>query len=277
MLKILTIDDLLDADDEEISEVKSRINLRQAFMSGGRALGQRVGMTLNEYHAHLANPQTETCHVCSGSGVFTRKVRSVGGIHASAAHFCRTRLYFDASGAIAPRPNFPLKLNITFSIGHGIHHFVQRAMKTHFGGLEGHSFQEEVKVDLPDAMVWGSSADVLVDYPFARVLGEVKSIGKEFDKLVAPKPEHLIQAMGIYANGLNAPFVSYLYVSKYWPHHTKEFVLPYDPSVFRRWWKKKGSLVEEGLEDGEPPVADSTKNECRQCPYGYACEQNLAV
>ena len=79
--------------------------------------------------------------------------------------------------------------------------------------------------------------------------------------------------MGIYATALDAPFVSTLYVEKAWPHNFKEFVEVYDPSVYNNWWKKKGSWVEKGLLNEEPPIADSNKWECVDCCYATSCSQ----
>ena len=124
-------------------------------------------------------------------------------------------------------------------------------------------------------MVLGSSTDGVVELEHARVLLEIKSIGSEFDKLAAPKREHLTQAVGIYATAMDTPFISFLYVSKKWPHEVKEFVVPYDEKYYRRWWKNKGSVVEEALENGAPPVADASKDDCGFCPYAYFCPQKL--
>jgi CRISPR/Cas system-associated exonuclease Cas4 (RecB family) len=182
-------------------------------------------------------------------------------------------LFYDVTGEHPPKHVIPHELQITFAMGHAIHDKIQRALHFAFKGR----FADEVKVDLYEAFVAGSSADGVLDLGHTRVLVEVKSIGKEFDKLQAPKTAHLVQAAGIYATALDTPFISYLYVSKAWPHSIKEFVIPYDPMVYKKWWRSKGSKVEDALESGEPPIADSDKYECTSCPYNYFCPQKLNV
>lgn len=268
---IRTIDALLLADPQEVEDIRSTINLRGHYYTGVKRNGSEEGLTIDEYEAWREEKPTLDCKPCRGSGRVKKYHRSVGTIHASSAHGCVRRLYYDADGSFRPKQKIKPELMITFSMGHAIHDVVQAALHTALPG----KFKDEVRVDLPEAFVNNSRTDGVVDFPHTRVLLEIKSIGAEFDRLTAPKKEHLTQAVGIYATALDTPFISYLYVAKKWPHSVKEFVVPYDPKIFRRWWKKKGSVVEGALEAGEPPIADAIKDQCNFCPYAYFCEHKL--
>ena len=266
---INTIKDLENHSPEEIENVRSGIDLRAYMYLGLREMGTKEGLTMTQYEEWQAKEPDKECKACDGTGVFKVPERSVGCIHASSAHACVRRLYYDVVADKAPRSNIPPRLMFTFQMGHAIHDVVQKALHISLKN----SFEDEVRVDLVEAFVLNSRTDGVAILPNARVLLEIKSIGKEFDKLTEPKPEHLIQAMGIYATALEVPFVSFLYVSKLWPHEVKEFVVPYDPKIYRRWWRTKGSVVEKALQEGEPPIADANKYECSDCAYNYFCEQ----
>jgi CRISPR/Cas system-associated exonuclease Cas4 (RecB family) len=266
---IRTIADLEGLTPEEIEEARSRVNLRGLYYLGVKRNGQQEGLTLDEYEQWREQEPDLKCAPCRGTGLTKTYHRSVGTIHASSAHTCVRRLYYDVDGSYRPKQYIKPELQITFAMGHAIHDVVQKALHTALPG----KFQDEVKVDLDEAMVLGSSTDGVVELDHARVLLEIKSIGSEFDKLTKPKREHLTQAAGIYATAMDTPFISFLYVSKKWPHDVKEFVVTYDEKYYRRWWKSKGSVVEEALDKGEPPIADGTKDDCGFCPYAYFCPQ----
>ena len=268
---IKTIDDLLSASPEDVEAVRSSIDLRGYYYMGVKRNGAEEGLTLEEYEAWKTKDPDLECPSCHGRGMTKKPERSVGTIHASSAAGCVRRLYYDVVGKIRPKQKIKPELMITFSMGHAIHDVVQKALHTALPGR----FQDEVQVNLYEAFVDNSRTDGLVELDHTRVLLEIKSIGNEFDRLTGPKKEHLVQAVGIYATALDTPFISFLYVSKKWPHSVKEFVVPYDPKIYERWWKKKGSVVEEALELCEPPHADATKDQCNFCPYAYACEQKL--
>jgi CRISPR/Cas system-associated exonuclease Cas4 (RecB family) len=268
---IRTVSDLANYSAQEIEEVRRSINIRGLYYMGAKQLGRGVGSTLAEYEAWQREPATQVCRTCHGTGVYKKPMRSVGTIHASSAHMCVRKLYYDVDASMPPKSEIAPELQITFAMGHGIHDVVQRALHAALPDR----FEDEVKVDLDEAMILGSSTDGVIQLDQARVLLEIKSIGKEFDTLTKPKTEHITQAVGIYAKALQVPFISFLYVSKSWPHNVKEFVVVYDEKVYTRWWKTKGSLVENALETGSPPVADASKEECAGCGYAYFCPQKL--
>lgn len=268
---IWTISDLDGHSEEEIETIRQSINLTQYYYKGANQNGKQVGLTLEEYEELERAPATETCRSCNGTGLWKKTHRSVGTIHASSAHTCRRRLYYDVTAEHAPKSRFRPELLVTFAIGHAVHEVVQNALHTALPG----KFRDEVRVDNDEAFVDNSRTDGVVELPQARVLLEIKTIGGEFEKLTEPKPEHIIQAVGIYAHSLDIPFISFLYVSKAWPYNVKEYVLTYDPKVYRKWWRKKGSKVEDAIAAGKPPIADASKSECGQCPYNYFCEQRI--
>jgi CRISPR/Cas system-associated exonuclease Cas4 (RecB family) len=271
MAQIRTIDDLGALTSEEVEDVRSSIKLKDFYYQGARQMGRQTGLTLSEYEAWKEKEPTEECRSCHGTGLWKKPERSVGTIHASSAHTCRRRLYYDVMADHAPKSDFRPELLITFAIGHAIHDVVQKALHVALPG----KFRDEVRVDNVEAFVSNSRTDGVVELPQARVLLEIKSIGKEFDKLTKPKADHINQAVGIYAHSLGVPFISFLYVSKAWPYPVKEFVVPYDSKIYRRWWRKKGSKVDESIESGIPPIADADKNTCNQCPYNYFCDQRF--
>lgn len=268
---IKTIDDLEGLTAEEIESIRSSINLRQYYYYGAGEMGRQTGLTQSEYDAWRDAEPTEECRTCGGTGLWKKPERSVGTIHASSAHTCRRRLYYDVMADHPPKNEFRPELLITFAIGHAIHDVVQKALHVALPG----KFEDEVRVDNDEAFVMNSRTDGVVELPQARVLLEIKSIGKEFDNLTKPKDDHIIQAVGIYAHSLSVPFISFLYVSKSWPYPVKEFVLTYDKKIYRKWWRHKGSKVDEAIELGEPPIADADKSTCQQCPYNYFCDQRM--
>lgn len=270
---IKTIADLNTADPEVIQQIKNTIDLKDKFYTQAEKDCTRKGLTADQYEKlQDAGFKKTSCKACDGTGVFTQYPRSVGTIHASSAHYCRTRLYYDVVAEEAPIDSFPVGTMITFQIGHAIHEFVQ---KTLLRALPDTEFEEEVKIDLPEALVFGSSADGLWDTEDFRAVLEIKSIGSEFETLSKPKKAHMTQAMGIYATALDAPFVIFLYVSKKWPHPMKQFVEVYDPKVYNNWKRMKLKFVEEGLITGTPPISDAPASECGDCRYATVCAQNL--
>ena len=273
MKKIMTIADLKKASPSDIEQIRASVDIASIVREQMREDGQRTGLTLTEYEEHLATrkERKQTCKTCHGKGYTLPYERSCGTIHASSAHYCRTRLYYDVMGDIAPKHTIDPALAFTFQIGHALHETVQNALSKALGDR----FQEEVKISLPEAFVEGSSVDGVIEFDNCRVVLEIKSIGSKFTSLASPLDYHRNQAMGIYATAVDAPFVSTLYVEKAWPHNFKEFVEVYDPNVYNNWWRKKGRWVEEAIEKGEPPIADSNKWECVDCPYMYACDQAI--
>jgi CRISPR/Cas system-associated exonuclease Cas4 (RecB family) len=269
---IKTIRDLDTASDEEIEKARKSVNFKGLVFSQLKEDGEKPGMTLDEWQEFVDNREPHECPACHGEGEILPRVRTVGTIHASSSSKCVAALYYDVTGELAPKESLSPELQFTFAIGHAIHDLVQKALHR----AMGEDFEDEVRVDLPEALIINGSADGRAYFPRCRVLLEIKTISeKEFGKLRKPKSEHLTQAAGLYAKGLDVPFISFLYISKGWPHDMKEYVLVYDDAVFRKWYREKGIKVENALEERRPPKADASPYECKNCSYGYGCPQRL--
>ena len=72
-----------------------------------------------------------------------------------------------------------------------------------------HMDEDEVRVDLPEALILDGSADGVGQFPLCRAGLEIKTMSeKEFGTLRKPKPEHIVQASALYSKGLDVPFMS---------------------------------------------------------------------
>ena len=149
---IRTIQDLESLSEEEVERVRSSIKLRDHYYRGANMMGRTKGLTLAEYEEWFDSAPEEECRTCSGTGLWRPKKRSVGTIHASSAHGCRRRLYYDVMAEHAPKQTIRPELAITFAIGHAIHDVVQKALHTSLPG----KFEDEVRVDNPEAFVLNS-------------------------------------------------------------------------------------------------------------------------
>ena len=269
---IRTIADLESATEEEIEEARKSINLKFIATRQMKKDGKKIGLSYDMWETFLKTRQPLPCTSCDGTGLVMPTVRSVGTIHASQTARCKLRLYYDIIGDFQPEEYIPPELQITFTIGHAVHAVVQAALNTALGD----TFRDEVKVDIDDFLIYGSSTDGLWEAPKARVVLEIKTMSeKEFQKLNKPKPDHRLQANGIYATGLDCPFICYLYVSKGWPHSIKQYVEVYDPRLLSQWVREKWRPIEKALMDGVPPIPDATKYECKECCYKRDCPQAL--
>jgi CRISPR/Cas system-associated exonuclease Cas4 (RecB family) len=272
MTPIHSIDDLKGAHDRDIKAAAEALNLRGRVIAGLQRKSKEVGLTRAAYLAEITAIDAEglECHHCKGTGIWKRpKPRTVGVIHPSSADKCVLRLYYDVTGEFAPQATFKPPLMFTFKIGHAMHDLVQEILHEDLGD----AFEDEKRIEI-GTLVAGNT-DGLVTLPEVRGVLEIKSMGSEFNALKEPKGEHRIQAGGLYATALDAPFTVYLYISKDWPHDIKEYVEVYDPSVFRRWSRTKGERVQESLDEGTPPIADASPAECAECPYSKDCPQRL--
>jgi len=273
-----TIDTIADLDNfhaEVVEKVRRTINLKKILLDQMKIDGQEEGRTAEEWEEWLGKQEDRPCKACEGTGVIKVEYREPGVVHASQAHLCVRKLYHDVIMDLRPKGYIPPKLRFIFDIGHALHATCQKA----FGRALGSNFAAEVRVDNPEAMLYNGHADGEAFLPHAKVCVEIKTISElGFKGLTKPKPEHITQAMAMYAKGMDAPFVSYLYINKV-TGVIKEFVLTYDEREFKRWWAKKGAPLEEALATGTPPVADATKSECGNCAYSYkeGCVSSLAI
>lgn len=271
---IQTIADLQTHTADEIEKARKSIDFKGLALNAIKKMGQRPGYTFEEWEEKKASLKPETCSTCNGRGTVMPKLRTVGTIHASSATKCVAALYYDVTGEIAPKVELSTELLITFGIGTAIHEVVQAALSL---ALEDR-FRDEVRIDVPDALICDGSVDGEAYFPLCRSGLEIKTISEnEFTKLRKPKPDHVVQAGALYSKGLDVPFMSYLYISKGWPHPMKEYVKVYDDSVFTKWYLEKGIKVEDALEEGKPPVADASPYECKGCGYSHECPQALGI
>lgn len=267
---ILSIDDLKGASNTDLRAAVSGLRIKERVLDRISAMGRKESMTRAEYIAHVEALEEHDCPVCKGKGkVKPAKPREIGCVHPSQAHKCLLRNYYDVTGELRAREAVEWKFQATFAIGHAIHGLVQTALELELGSQQ---FSPEAKVDL--GFIRGNT-DGDIWLPTVHAVLEIKTMGSEYKDLGVPREDHQLQANGLYATGLDAPFVVFLYVSKEWPYPIKEFVVEHDPTIFRKWMRAKGEKIQRALESGDPPIADAAPSECKECPYAHACDQKL--
>jgi len=267
---IHSIDDLTTASNTDIRAAISGLRIKERVLDRISAMGRKESMTRAEYIAHVEGLQEHDCPACKGKGkVKPPKPREIGCVHPSAAHKCLLRNYYDVTGEMRAKEEIDWKFQATFAIGHAIHGVIQNALELELGA-------EQFKAEAPISMGFiRGNTDGDIWLPTVHAVLEIKTMGSEYDGLSAPKEDHQLQANGMYSTALDAPFVVFLYVSKSFPYPIKEFVVEHDPNLFRRWMRNKGEKIQRALERGEPPVADASPTECKECPYGHSCPQRL--
>lgn len=277
-MRITTIDDLKGLSKDQIRRAGARLQIRRRIEQQMEREARQVSPTLDAYRAILQRRRDHPieCPTCAGTGsTHLPKPREVGCIHPSSAGVCRLRLYYDVTGELEARNYIKHALQFVFCIGHAMHDLTQGVLTRALADVEGAKFRAEPQVDM--GLVRGNTdGDGEVDD--VGFILEIKSDGGKFETRSGPDQKHRLQAGALYTLGLCRPFTVYLYLSKKWPHPMKEYVEPYDPQIFRRWWRDKGEHVQNALEDGRPPRADAAPAECAECPYGYdgGCPSNTA-
>lgn len=267
-MKILSIDDLAKSTEHELSAAVEQLRIAERVKRVIANQASTPRLTLEEYNSIVDNTKPVPCKVCNGTGLFTPPApRKCGVLHPSSAHMCVLRMYYDIKGVMQNTPAISYELALTFAIGHAIHEMVQNAISTFWDSSQ---FVPEADVDM--GLIHGHT-DGLITLDNVRAVLEIKTMGAEYDSLTKPKPEHILQAMGLYSTALDAPFTVFLYVSKKYPHPIKEYILPYDPDIYDRWWRKKGEKVFRAVEENDEPVADAEPAECAQCGYKKVCAQ----
>lgn len=273
---ILSIDDLKTASNTDLRAAVSALRIKERVLDRISAMGRKESMTRAEYIAHVEAREEHDCPTCQGKGkVLPAKPREIGVVHPSQAHKCLLRNYYDVTGEMPAKEEIEWKFQATFAIGHAIHGLIQSALELEAADANtGMEFAPEAQVDM--GLIRGNT-DGDIWLPTVHAVLEIKTMGSEYAGLSAPKAEHQLQANGLYATGLDAPYVVFLYVSKEFPYPIKEFVVEHDPTLFSRWMRNKGEKIQRAIEKGEPPIADAAPSECKRCPYGYpgGCEQKL--
>lgn len=280
---ILTRADLAAASESEVEAVMKALTIRK-WIKEWMETRSRRRPSRKEYHRLVAEQTSMDCPKCDGWGeVLTPLPRKQGVIHPSSANKCTLALYYDVTGEKnrEPKKNTMAEL-LTFGIGHSLHVQLQDGLQgatedPTYAPLKSARFEAEARVSMESGLIQGNTDGVL-EFPWVRAGIEIKSAGESMwnNVRLTPPKDHRIQAGGLYSTGLDLPFMVYLYVYKLHPHPIKELVVPYDPSVYKGWWRLKGKQVKEAVEDEQAPVADATPGECRQCPYNKNCPQSLA-
>ena len=269
------IDDLFGKSDEDVLAASRKLKIKERILRRMRERGQSLGLTLEQYRDICETREMVECSACGGTGEVLEPVpRAVGCVHPSSSHGCRLMQYYDVVGTLAPMKRISPALQFTFQIGHAVHEQMQTALSESISDPD---------IFIPEAAVRmgivSGSADGDMEIDGVGAVLEIKTDGpSRFPKRRSPDSKHIMQAMGMYATGLDRPFVVFLYVSKVFPHDIKEYVLPYNKKIYDKWCKTKGQYIEEALRTGVPPLADATASECSSCNYGYidGCPQNIS-
>lgn len=277
-MELRRISDLENYSEAEIKKALKHpdLDIKAALIKQMTADGKKKALSLDEYDIAIKNRTYKDCHLCRGKGMLPEDdIRSVGTVHASSAHQCRLRLFYDVTGDVPGESSISPTLQICFAIGHAIHEAVQGSLHRAYPGKQ---FEDELTVDLPEALVYGSHTDGVFDFGWARAVLEIKTINpRDFAKLTKPKKEHEEVQTIIYSKGLDVPLIILLYISKDWPHDMKQYVVPFREKHWRTWMRNKIRPVEDALDSGEPPYADASSYECKQCPYEAGCPQTMTV
>ena len=265
---IKTIEDLKAASPEEVERIRRRIDVLGTIYMQTKKDARRVAMTQAEYDAKVLARKPKTCPKCEGAGQVTEHLRHVGSLHPSGAYKCRTRQYYEMIAEEPYAEDIDPELFYIFAIGTAVHVIFQGCLHRALGDR----FEDEVRVELAEALVEGGAADGVIDGDEYRVVNEFKTMGGGYDKLTSPKKEHILQA-SIYAKALDVPFISFLYFHKE-NSEMKEFVIPFDERAYNTFLREKVAPIEAALWSRIPPIADAAKGECGKCPI-YNCQQKI--
>lgn len=254
-MALLTIDDLLNGPKGEVDSLIAKV--------AGLSETYDAWLAEEKGNAHLRAP----------------------GIHGSEVSGCARKVVYSLLNEKKVE-----KVGLTwkrrFKIGHAVHDMFQKDFHRMTGRSDYHiSFQDEVPVapDLqPNAAKWQiySHADGVFTIrekwdgpPIARVVLEIKTEAPDgYEKLKAPKPEHLEQAH-VYMACLDVPLVWFLYYNKgnqnYTPTTNPSFFRRYDPSIWatleERFEKFHIAASLGQLPDRQESII------CEFCPYSWTC------
>lgn len=267
---IRTIADLQAAPSEVVAHVLATLDLRGTVLRQMKIDGRRRSVTLGQYEEMVEGLRPHTCAKCEGRGQITPHLRTVGCIHPSSAHRCVLAQYYGVLAEHEVEEEISPELQMIFEIGHALHAVVQQCL--HRALPE--QFEDEVSLDLMEAMVQGGHADGLVDMYDYRYVLEIKTIsGDGYAKLTKPKAEHILQA-SIYCKALDVPFIGFLYINKA-TGGMKQYPVAFDQRLYEDWLRTKIRPIERALETGKEPIADANKYECATCAHGSHCTQKL--
>jgi hypothetical protein len=277
--------------------------------------GYQQSLTMAQYADAVLRPEAFRCRHCEGEGYMPAPApRTVGTIHASSIHRCPLFLQKDLLANESGISQFSVDLRLIFAYGHTAHSLYQNTLKDavrcaedvdemlryrrisdpglvqmyrkHAEYLSHFEFQfeDEAVVDVPELLVEGSHTDgifsicLLVDNKIVRVRGilEIKTMGEDgFDKLTKPKTEHVQQAGGVYATGLDAPFVVFVYIGKKGSSSPmKSWTILYPVERYLDLKQKVDSIL-EAVSNNKDVIAVAAAYECSDCSYKETCAQRV--
>jgi len=207
------------------------------------------------------------------------------GIHASECSGCERKIVYSLL-ATPRKDSISKNWRQRFQVGHAIHGMIQRdfhAMARKSGGLM--TFEDEVKIapeiqQIAEKWFINSSCDGIFTFfdepggpPALRVLLEIKTASPdEYDKLKAPKPEHIEQGH-IYMKALDVPLIWFLYMNKANQNNTDTsgpFLVRFDPEIWEKLEVKFTRCFEFAERDELPPRLESLV--CQFCAFSYTCQ-----
>lgn len=227
----------------------------------------------------LTEPKWVPCRQCDRTGWIAVHPR-YPGVHPSQLQSpCMLKVYNDVVGIDGQEKN-QNRLQLTFDLGHAIHHMFQG-----YGldGAWGSHYIPEAPVsgdfqDLAAQYMIEGSADaeniMSIDMPESPYIYEVglvheyKSINTDaFNKLARQKSEHQQQAT-VYSACLNRPVVVYLYFSKN-DSNLADFPVEFNPTVWQQV-SNKAAVVVDFYRRGVAPKGE-TGYHCQECKYALTC------
>jgi hypothetical protein len=209
------------------------------------------------------------------------------GIHASEVSGCKRKIVYGLL-AYEKRGQISKNWRQRFAVGHALHAMIQQDffdLAAKSGGLVKFECEEQVIISptrQPMAKKWfiNSSTDGVFTFydepggpPVMRIGLEIKTEAMDgYDKLKAPKPEHLDQAH-VYMACLDVPAFWFLYINKNNQNNTSSdgpFLVTWDQ---RRWDALEKKFQE--CHDYADKVTLPEKEEsmlCQFCAFSYTCQ-----
>lgn len=171
-----------------------------------------------------------------------------------------------------------------FQFGKYVHQMIQddfaRMAEASKGAM---TFEPEVRIsgdiqDLARELSLESSADGVFTFydngvPYLRLGLEIKTESPgEYEKLTAPKPDHVRQAH-LYMKLLDLPLLWFFYINKGNQNNTasvRPFLIEFDPTI----WDGLESEFRDRLEEAALGIVPEGKESivCEFCPYSWLCQ-----
>lgn len=157
------------------------------------------------------------------------------------------------------------QLLLTFDVGHFWHKYIQ--MHLWWAGM----IDVEPDVDIPEWKIYGH-ADGVFKPPYKRMVLEIKTMDTNlFSRLTEPMAYHVKQAT-IYAKGLDAEFIVFVYIDKN-KGKRKMFIVPPNEDMWREI-KSYSFEVQKAKRANKAPkrvCGDEFSERAMSCPYRDHC------